>query len=197
MVDFLTLSAKIEAILFYKGEPLLISDLAKLVAANEQDVRVAIRELEERMRGGGLQLVQNGDEVMLGTTASASVLIEAIQKDELSRDIGKAGLETLAIVLYKGPISRREIDYIRGVNSQFILRNLMIRGLIERSEERPGTDDPKVSKARGYYYRPTTQLVSLLGLGSVEDLPEFQSMKKQMDDFTAAEEKAEQQQKES
>ena len=74
----------------------------------------------------------------------------------MSSEIGKAGLETLAIVLYNGPVSRREIDYIRGVNSSFILRNLCVRGLVEREAD---SKDQKIFK-----YRSSLNLLAHLGI---------------------------------
>jgi chromosome segregation and condensation protein ScpB len=68
----------------------------------------------------------------LGTVPEASELIEKIIKDELTRELGKSSLETLTIILYKSPIAKPEIDYIRGVNSNYILRNLLVRGLVEK-----------------------------------------------------------------
>jgi segregation and condensation protein B len=82
------------------------------------------------------------------------------------KDLGKAGLETLSIILYQGPISRAEIDYIRGVNSNFILRNLLIRGLIERVEN--------PHDQRSFLYKPTLELISYLGLSKILI---FQTMK--------------------
>ncbi len=117
---------------------------------------------------------------MLGTAAEASSLIEALQKEEISRDLGKAGSETLAIVLYKGPISRREIDFVRGVNSAFIVRNLLVRGLIERVEDE--------GKARGFLYGPTAALLSYMGISKIDALPEFENVRKEIDKFAAAEE---------
>ena len=98
-----------------------------------------------------------------------------LQKDV--KDLGKAGLETLSIILYRGPATRRDIDYIRGVNSQFILRNLLIRGLVEKIQN---PDDQ-----RTFFYKPTFQLLSYLGIGKLEDLPEYLTMK---NDLTVASE---------
>jgi segregation and condensation protein B len=94
----------------------------------------------------------------------------------LVRDLGKAGLETLTIILYKHPIKRSEIDYIRGVNSSFILRNLLIRGLIERLTEKEGL-------GRGYLYKPTLELLSHLGVSKIENLPESASITSELENF--------------
>src|SRR5690606_13566672 len=91
-----------------------------------------------------------------------------------TRDLGKAGLETLAIIMYKGKASKKEIDYIRGVNSGFIIRNLLIRGLIRREEE---SDD------RSFSYSPTAELLAFMGISKVEDIPEYEAMREEMDRF--------------
>ena len=111
--------------------------------------------------------MRNGDEATLGTVPEMGALIESLLKEELVKDLGKAGLETLAIVLYRSPITRTEINYIRGVNSNYILRNLLVRGLIEKDEH---------STARSTMYKPTFELLSYMGVSKVEDLPEYTSV---------------------
>jgi len=91
--------------------------------------------------------------------------------------LGKAGLETLSIILYKAPITRVEIDYLRGVNSNFILRNLLIRGFIEKVVN-PGDQ-------RSYLYKPSLDLLSFLGVSKVEDLPEYVSIQEEIKDFNS------------
>ena len=173
----MNLDAKIEAVLFWKAEPVTISRLAKIFSVTADDIRKSLPILETKLQGRGVSLVVKDDEVALRTNAEASSLIESLAKEELTRDLGKAGLETLSIVLYQGPISRREIDYIRGVNSNFILRNLLVRGLVEKIE------NPK--DQRSFLYRPTFDLLSLLGLSHTEDLPEYASVRKDIETFTA------------
>jgi segregation and condensation protein B len=170
------LEQKIEAILLFKNEPMELKEFSKLLGVSIEDVTAAIDNLRDRYKDRGIVLVSTGEEVSLGTHPSLSPLIEEIQKEELSRDIGRAGLETLAIVLYKGPVSRREIDYIRGVNSGFILRNLLIRGLVERTE---------MSGERSYSYKPTLKLLEHLGVQSREELPEFSTAYKKLEEFVS------------
>jgi len=171
----MNLSKQIEAVLFWKAEPVNIGKLAELLGSDVATVRSALVELETMLAGRGLTLVQTPDEVMLGTSKDMSTLIEKLTKDELSRDLGKAGLETLSVILYQGPITRAEIDYIRGVNSQFIIRNLLIRGLVERVE------NPK--DARSFLYKITLDTLSLLGISKIEELPEYEIVRKEIDAF--------------
>ena len=170
----------IQAILFYQAEPLRIDRLATLLKHSEEDVLAAIKILEERLLSSGLRLLINGDEVTLGTSPDASEVIEAITKEELSKDLSKAALETLAIVLYKGPITRAEIDYIRGVNSTFTLRNMLIRGLVEK------VDNPEDS--RSFLYKPTFQLLEYMGVTKPEDLPEYEQSVATLEGFSSTKE---------
>lgn len=171
----MNLSAQLEAILFWKTEPVSFKKLAELLKVDVPTVKTTVQELENALNGRGLTIVQTDQEVMLGTAKELSSLIEQLTKEELTRDLGKAGLETLSIVLYQGPISRADIDYIRGVNSQFILRNLLVRGLVER------VDNP--NDARSFLYKTSLQLLAHLGLSKVEDLPEYAGVRTDIEAF--------------
>lgn len=174
-------STEIEAILFWKGEPQSIKKLAASLGKKEEEILAGLEVLKEKIKDRGVELIFNparindsdhlggDDEVMLGTAAKLSHIIERLTKEELVRDLGKAGLETISIIAYKGPISRAEIDYIRGVQSNFILRNLQIRGLVEK------VTNPK--DARSFLYKPTFELLQFLGVSRIEDLPEFEKVK--------------------
>ncbi len=168
------LSTKIEAILFFRGDTVTVRKLAQYLEVHEEKIIEALKELALILSNRGIVLIQHNEEVMLGTSACLSPVIEKITKEELSRDLGKAGLETLAIILYKEKASKREIDYIRGVNSGFILRNLLIRGLINREEEKGG---------RGYIYSGTTELLAFMGVTNAEHMPEFESVKAELEQF--------------
>lgn len=176
------LSSQIEAVLFYKAEPLSVKRLAQIFKKDEKEIKNALDELREELksRGRGLSLVEWEDEITLGTSKEVSSLIETLTKEELVKDLGKAGLETLSIILYQGPLSRAEIDYIRGVNSNFILRNLLIRGLIER------VDNPK--DQRSFHYKPTLELISYLGLSKITDLPDYEMVRVDIENFKSVEE---------
>ncbi|MES3005539.1 MAG: SMC-Scp complex subunit ScpB [Patescibacteria group bacterium] len=169
------LTKNLEAILFWKGEPQSIKELSKALNTDEDSIKSSVKELEEQLQGRGIILMQNNDEIMLGTSPDTSKLIEAITKEELSRDLGKAALETLAIILYKGPVKRSEVDYIRGVNSTFIIRNLLIRGLIEKKQ---APDDQRAS-----LYSTSFDLLSHLGISNVKELPEFDQVQQEIRKF--------------
>ena len=175
------LDLKIEALLFFKSEAMKIKDIVKILKSDEEGIQNAINELKNKLSNRGVQLIQNDDDIMLATRPEMSELIEEIRKEELIKDIGKAGAETLAIVLYKGPITRAEIDYIRGVNSTFILRNLLIRGMIEK------ISNP--NNQRSFLYKSTPQLLAFLGVRSAKEMPEFDKVQDELNKFVGLEEK--------
>ncbi len=182
----LRLERAVEALLFWKGEPMTTKALAKACSASEEEVKASLGNLKESLAGRGIVLMKAGDgdsaEYCLGTSPEASELIETITKEELSKDLGKASLETLSIILYKGPVKRSDIDYIRGVNSTFILRNLLIRGLIEKM---PAPHDNRAS-----IYGASAELLSYLGVASIEELPNFEIVKEEIEKFRAGQEEA-------
>ena len=162
------LSNHVEALLFLAGEPLSFSFLAKITDASEKEISQAADELENKLKNSGLRLIRHEQEISLGTTPESSVFCEKFLKEELNKNLGTAGLETLAIILYKNPVVKTEIDYIRGVNSGSILKNLMIKGLTER----------KINPAdkRTHIYGPSTRLLGYLGVTDIKQLPEFEQI---------------------
>lgn len=173
------LSEAITAILFYKGEPVTYEELANCANSTVDEVKTCITSISEILGTLGLTVVMTSEAAELRTSSKASVLIDAIRKEELSRDLGKAGLETLSILMYKGPSTRAEIDYVRGVNSTAILRNLLIRGLVEK------VSNP--ADQRSFLYKPTHELLAHLGIGKVEDMTEYDVIKTELDTFNATE----------
>ena len=165
----------LEAVLFWKGEPTTRAALAEFLAVSEGELQSAVEELRERLMGRGVRLLEVYHTLALVTAPEVAELIARITKEELSRDIGKAGLETLSVILYRGPLSKPEIDYIRGVNSQYILRSLLVRGLIER------LSNPKDS--RTFTYRATPELLAQLGVTTMQTLPEWERITGELDAF--------------
>mgnify|MGYP003393450223 CR=1 FL=1 len=170
-----SLESRIEAVLFYKTEPVKKSALGELLSVSAEEIESAITSLQQSLESRGVRLTITDTHVQLVTAPEVSELIDAVRKDELSSDIGKAGAETLAIILYRGPLSRVEIDRIRGVNSAFILRNLLIRGLVERRAH--PTD------SRSFIYAITPSLMNHLGIQNREAMPEFSEIMNSLDAF--------------
>ena len=163
-----SLENKIEAILFFKGEPVSYKRLEDILKVSKEEVLGAVQNLRTNLLSRGIVIIKKDNEITLGTAPEFSDIIENLQKEELNKELSKASLETLSIVLYKNGVSRAEIDYIRGVNSSFTLRALSIRGFVEK------TLDPKDN--RRYIYKPSFELLSFMGVKSIEELPDYQEI---------------------
>lgn len=175
------LESKIEGLLFYKGEEISIGKIATLLNVNESEVGEAIIKLEQNLVNRGLKLIKKDNSIMLGVTSELSPIIESIRKEELVKDLSKASLDTLSIILYKNGVSRSEIDYIRGVNSSFIIRNLLVRGLIEKIVDEKDT--------RRNIYKPSFDALSYMGVTSVENLPNYEKIRNELENVIKQEEK--------
>ena len=159
-------SALIEALLFSKAEPWTALELGKTLEKTAEEITSALGELESKLQNRGVILMRTGESITLGTHPDASTIIEKIYKEELSKGLSKASIETLSIVMYGDEITRGKIDYLRGVNSGFILRSLLVRGLIERK--------PYPRDRKSFMYIPTIQLLASLGVANIKDLPEYE-----------------------
>ncbi|MFN3692733.1 MAG: SMC-Scp complex subunit ScpB [Candidatus Paceibacteria bacterium] len=165
----------IEGLLFYKSQPLKKAQLAKQFGVSDEDLRTTLDTLRGRLEAGATRLLETDTDIELVTAPILAPFIEELRKQDIKSDIGKAGAETLAIILYRGPISRSDIDKIRGVNSSFILRNLLIRGLIERGEK----------QGSGYLFKATPSLLAHLGVDRKEALTDFARITDALETFTA------------
>ncbi|MBP7804806.1 MAG: SMC-Scp complex subunit ScpB [Candidatus Pacebacteria bacterium] len=159
-------SALIEALLFSRAEPWTHGELVKALGKDREEIMGALTELENDLQNRGIHLLRADDTVTLGTHPDAHVVLEQLYKEELSKGLSKASVETLSIIMYGDEVTRGKIDYIRGVNSGFILRSLLVRGLIERKVY------PRDRKR--FMYVPTVALLASLGAEKVEQLPEYE-----------------------
>jgi segregation and condensation protein B len=159
----LTPPAALEALLFATGDPIEKKQLMKLLAIKESELALTIEALEKQLEGRGVTIIETATELEMRTSAEAAEIVKKLRENELARDLGKGSLETLAVIAYQGNVSRGEIDWVRGVNSSASLRILLMRGLIEGSED--------AADKRRIRYDLTTEALAHLGIASVADLP--------------------------
>lgn len=174
------LASRAEAFLFMEGGSLTLKKLGELLEIKSPALQEALQELSRRLEGRGLALVVTETEATLAVSKEASDAIKSAYERESGREIGDAGLEVLSIIIYRGPSTRAQIDYIRGVNTSSTMRTLLGRGLVER------TGNPE--DAREYLYRPTAELLAHLGVGRVDALPEYAAIKGELAAFEGARE---------
>jgi len=165
------LKSQIESILFISGEPVKISRIAKITGAKKPEIENAIMVLQGEYSGqGGLIILTKEDEVQIATNPENASIVDQLIKSEIQENLSRASLEVLSIVAYRGPMTRMDVEAIRGVNCSFTLRSLLMRGLVERIE------NPKDN--RGYLYKISFEFLKKMGIDSVAKLPDFETLSK-------------------
>lgn len=172
------LKSKIESLLFAAGRPLTAAKIANLVGVKQDAARKVLGELQEEYasRAGGTRLLESGGDWQVGSAPENADVVGKFLQEELSGELTRPQLETLTIVAYRGPISKTELEQIRGVNCALILRNLAMRGLVESdpsSRERRDEEDKVAKLAR---YRITLEFLRHMGLSKIEDLPDYERL---------------------
>lgn len=162
------LTSKIESILFVSAKPLKAKDLAKILNLEVAEIEASLKELAISHEDSGILLLESAGEWQFATNSKNSTEVKNYLNAELREKLTDATVETLAIIAYRQPISKGEIEAIRGVNCQYSLRHLLIRGLIHKI--------PNPSDARQIFYETTLEFLEHLGIKSSRDLPDFKTL---------------------
>lgn len=162
----------IESILLFKGQPVSYKELSILLEHTPEDIKKIVEELSHEYERRGMSIVYNESECELVTPSTSSEILTKLQKQDSETELSNASLETLSIILYMGPIARSMIDFIRGVNSQFTLRSLLVRGLVEKD---PNSKTP--------LYTVTLDTIKYLGLNKIDDIPNFKEIRQELSQF--------------
>lgn len=170
--EAMSIPALLESILFVSSGPVSVGRLAKALEVSTAVVQNGLQTLHTSYQTRGLRLQWNGDAVQLTTAPTASQVIERFLGLELTSRLSQAALETLAIIAYLQPVTRPQVDQIRGVNSDGALRSLLSKGLIEEvgRQETPG---------RPILYGTTPEFLQHFGLGQLEELPDLPEIEEQ------------------
>jgi segregation and condensation protein B len=162
--DMLAAEALLESILFVASGPVSTHRLAAAMEITQTAVHTLLTNLEETYQARGLRLQWTGNDVQLTTAPEASSSIERFLGLEVTTRLSQAALEVLAIIAYMQPVTRPQVDQIRGVNSDGALRTLLSKGLIEENGrlETPG---------RPILYGTTPEFLQHFGMGAIGELP--------------------------
>ncbi|RME72111.1 MAG: SMC-Scp complex subunit ScpB [Chloroflexi bacterium] len=154
----------IEGLLFVAPEPVPVKQLASVVDRPQAEIEQVLQQMREEYRRRGIRLQQKGDKVQLVSAPELTDYIEAFLGVTISGKLSTPALETLAIVAYRQPITRSEIEAIRGVNSDGVLRTLLSKGLVEEVGRLDTVGHPAV-------FGTTFEFLRFFGLERLEDLP--------------------------
>ncbi len=161
----MSIKSKIETLLFVSSKPLTVRKLMQLAKEERTMVEAALAELREEYNGTrGIAIFKNNDEYQMASAPEHAGLAQLFYKDELTSELSRPSLETLTIIAYRGPLTKPELEEIRGVNCSLILRNLLIRGLVQK----------EVDRTRGLeVYSITMDFLQWLGVASAKELPDY------------------------
>ena len=168
-------ATQLEALLFSEGGPLSRKKLSQLLACTTDELDAAVSELSRRKEGSATCVLATAQDVALAVSPEAAPVVREAFERELGKEIGDAGLEVLSVILYRGPSTRAEIDYIRGVNTSWTIRMLAARGLLERI--------PNPKDAREYLYQPTVELLAHIGVRNAHELPDYAKISSELAAF--------------
>ncbi len=164
--------AKIEAILFACGDPVDKEKLADFLKISKKEMEAEIATLKEFYidNKNGLQIVSKGNTIQLVSSSRFGKFVASFLDKNVNEPLTNAALEVLSIIAYRGPITRSQVDYIRGVNCSFMIRNLAIRGLIEKVEN--------LANTRSYEYVVSYDFLKSMGIERIEQLADYELLNK-------------------
>ena len=162
----LNLVARVEALLYVSDSPVSAGELANVLQVSSRQVKKALEVLEKNCQRRGLRIQRHENNVQLTTAPEAATDIERFLNLERTARLTRAALEVLAIVAYQQRVTRPQIDSIRGVNSDSVLRTLLRHGLIEDVGRSDGPGRPIL-------YTTTSEFLQHFGLSDLQELPQL------------------------
>src|SRR3989344_3620618 len=172
-MDVSKIKSQILSILFVSSKPVSIAELKEVLELDDAEIKKAVQELVSHNQNSGIIVLAVNDKLQLSSNPDNSAQVKKFLSLELREKLTDASLETLAIIVYKQPVSKVEIENIRGVNSQYTLRQLLIRGLIEKIAS--------TSDKRMQLYKTTLEFMQHLGVKNMKDLPDFEELTKSIE----------------
>lgn len=162
--ETLSLEAQVEALLFVAPGSVAVGQIAQALESTPRQIELALEELEKDYAQRGIRLQRHKSGLKLTSAPQAATLVERFLDLEATSRLSAAALECLAIIAYQQPITRPQIDAIRGVNSDSVLRTLLSNGLIEETGRAEGPGRPIL-------YVTTSEFLQHFGLAALEELP--------------------------
>lgn len=165
------ISTLVESLLFLAGKPLSVNKMAEITGYSTEKVREAADALMGQYNNDvkGVHVMKTAQSYQMATNPQVAHIAKDFIKSEQAGELTKPSLEALTIIAYRGPITKAELEQIRGVNCSLILRNLLIKGLIESHEDR---------EKMASVYQVTFDFLQFLGIHSTDELPEYERLHK-------------------
>jgi len=163
------IKSQLESVLLVSSKPLSVKKLAEVLKIKPKEAEETLNQLSQEyaQNRGGVRLMINNGQAQLGSSPENAGLVKQYLKDDITGELTEPSLETLTIIAYRQPVAKAELEQIRGVNCSLILRNLLIRGLVEA----------EYNKERGTtLYNVTLDFLKFLGLNAISELPDYEKL---------------------
>lgn len=170
MIDLSMLDELLESILFVSGNGLKIEDIAQHLEIKTSDVNASIKRLKEKYGNkSGIHLLTYNGKVQFASNPAHSDVVACVLNPIRERDLSNAALETIAIIAYRQPVTRLDIEQIRGVNSEYTVQMLLKNNLIE-------VVGRKDSPGKPLLFGTTDEFLKRFQLENLSDLPDYETL---------------------
>ncbi len=163
-VELNGLKSLVESLIFVSDGPVAVESLAKALEQDEAAIERALAALNEDYQSRGIRLQRTRERVQLVSAPESAAYVQKFLGLDAAARLSLAGLETLAIIAYRQPVTRPQVEAIRGVNCDGVIHNLLARGLIEEVGRLDTVGHP-------IQYGTTFEFLQYFGLSSIGDLP--------------------------
>ncbi|MCK9438800.1 MAG: SMC-Scp complex subunit ScpB [Patescibacteria group bacterium] len=163
----MNIKRSIESLLFVSPKPLSLKELADVLDKKTEEVEKDLQELIDDYKNNdrGILIIENSKKYQMSSSPESAAVVQKFMQSEVSGELTPASLETLTIIAYRGPIKKKDIEKIRGINCSLILKNLLIRGLVE---------EKSADEIEDNIYTVSLDFVKFLGISSLNDLPDYE-----------------------
>ena len=155
--------------MFISARSMTVAEVSKILKKDKEEVKKGLEELSQNYEEEkkGIRIIKNNSNYQMVSSPDNSKLISEFVQDETSGELTRPSLEALTIVAYRGPISKIDLERIRGVNCSLILRNLLMRGLVVSEKD---------SKKEETYYSVSLEFLRFLGINDIKELPDYEKL---------------------
>ena len=180
-MNYKELKSNIESLLFIASRPIDKKEIAKNMGQSVNYLEEIFNDLiqEYKDKNKGINIVNSGQTLQMVTNPQNSEYVQKFLKTETCQELTPASLETLSIIAYRGPLTKIEIEKIRGINCSVILRRLLVKGLItEKSANKARVNEGQIVSADSNIYSVSVNFIKHLGINDVQELPDYERLNK-------------------
>ena len=165
----------LEAILFVAGEPVAVADLAQALEVSEMEIMHAVEELQRECERRGVTIHRYGDHLRMETRPEYAPYVERLLQPVQRQTLSQTAMETLAVIAYRQPVTKGEVEQVRGVKCDYSVQSLLHKGLIREAGR-------KEALGRPILYATTDRFLEHFGISDIRELPPLPDVQEKVDE---------------